>query len=462
MSLWPPDPSTLTRPAYRSLAQQLTAAIEAGELPPGTRLPTQRDLADSLGLSLQTVGRAYDALIRSNLIAGHVGRGTFVTARAAEGSSIPFQRLERGADVIDCSMLTPVMDDLHREAMREAMVAVAGRLSPDALFSFRARQSVSLHTRATLDWLQRCGIRTNADRVVTTNGCTAAITLALISVAAPGDLILCDEMSHHMLGSTARYLGLRLGTVASDNEAMDPGALAKACETSEPKALFLMPSGAHPETRVMDLNRRSEICRIARKFDLKIIENDAWGPLEQGRPSPLAALAPDLVFYITGLTKCLMPGMRVGWLVVPDRSIHAVTSRNLALQWMATTLMSELAAHWISEGTAERLLQWQRQALARRNRIARKVFDGLPIRSNPRGLHVWLPLDRAWEADAFVMRARQDGIATASGRAFAMGERYANGVRICLGAPSEHDLNRALVQLRRLAESPAEPSYFAI
>ena len=93
MTIWPPDRTRLSRPAYRALAQALIQAIDAGEVKPGDRLPTHRDLAYQLGLSVQTVSRAYEELTRLDVISGEVGRGTFVragpveTARPGTGSA---------------------------------------------------------------------------------------------------------------------------------------------------------------------------------------------------------------------------------------------------------------------------------------------------------------------------------------------------------------------------------------
>jgi len=78
MSIWPPVPDSLKRPAYRALAERVIQAVEAEESKSGDRLPTHRKLAFDLGLSVQTVSRAYEELIRRGTIVGEVGRGTFV------------------------------------------------------------------------------------------------------------------------------------------------------------------------------------------------------------------------------------------------------------------------------------------------------------------------------------------------------------------------------------------------
>lgn len=462
MSFWPPDPTTLSRPAYRSLAKVMTAAIENGDLPPGTRLPPQRDLADDLGLSVQTVSRAFDLLSRADLISGQVGRGTFVTGRPKDNGNVPFQRLTKDDSVIDCSILTPVVGTPQREAMSVALAQMAAQVSNDALFSFRPRQAMAAHRSQTRDWLERCGIRTRPDRVITTNGNTTAMALALMSAAAPGDTILCDSLSHHTLVPTARYFGLRVEPVQSDGVAMDPSALSAACGMTQARAVYLMPSGTHPAVEIMDSGRRAAIVEVARRHDLMIIENDAWGPLEPSRPTPISQLAPERSFYFTGLSKCLIPGLRVGWLVAPEDLVTSVTSRSLAIQWMATAVMAEIAAHMISDGTAESLLNWQRQALQKRVRAAQRIFVGHDLRTVPRGLHVWLPLPDGWNDDAFTISARNAGVAVGSGRAFSVEGRPVQGVRICLGAPDESQLKRGLTVLARLASSPSEPGLLSV
>ena len=81
MTNWQPDPSLLRRPAYLSLAEQIARAITDGKLANGTPLPPHRTMADDLHLSVQTVSRAYDELIRRGLISGEIGRGSFVQTR---------------------------------------------------------------------------------------------------------------------------------------------------------------------------------------------------------------------------------------------------------------------------------------------------------------------------------------------------------------------------------------------
>ena len=102
MTKWHPDASALSRPVYLSLADQVQRAITQGQLAVGDQLPTHRQLADELGISVQTVSRAYEELIRRGLISGETGRGTFI--RAAQTEVDPPYIPQRTDEVIDLSI----------------------------------------------------------------------------------------------------------------------------------------------------------------------------------------------------------------------------------------------------------------------------------------------------------------------------------------------------------------------
>jgi len=462
--MWMPDPATLTRPAYRSLARAIVAAIDDGRLRPGDRLPTHRELAFRLALSVQTVSRAYEALIRADVITGEVGRGTYVKSAPGDGRGPPYQRLETGEPVIDCSMLMPVLGPHHASAMDAALAGLAGTIPPEVLGSFRPRQALRAHVERAQIWLALCGVEARADCILPTNGATPAMTVALMTAGAPGDLVVTEELGHHTLKNLTRLHGLKLEGLACDAQGILPDALDQAARLRKARVLYIMPSGNNARALTMDAGRRAAIIAVARQHDMLIVENDAWGPLEPRRPPPLAMLAPERVFYITSLSKCLMPALRTGWLVVPESHVTAAFSRHMVTNWMASPLVAELAARMIEDGTALRLLRWQRRALARRNAMAGQLLDGLGMHGGRHGLHVWLPLPAGWDEAGFVNSARLRGVAVAPGSAFEtdLSRRRQHGMRICLGAPEEPALREGLNVIARLARNAPEPDFLTL
>ncbi|GAB4358815.1 MAG: PLP-dependent aminotransferase family protein [Oricola sp.] len=462
MTIWPPKPEDLRRPAYRSLAEALIRAVEAGELRAGDRLPTHRNLAYDLGLSVQTVGRAYNELIRGGYITGEVGRGTFVSAGRSE-TRTPYLPDSQYGSVIDCSILKPVFEPFHLDLMRQALARLGDDLPARVMSSFRPSGALKKYDQASHAWLESCGLETADRRLLMTNGATPAMTIALMTAAKPGDLVVTEELCHHTLIPLTRYLGLRLRGLEIDGEGIVPAAFAAACERGPVSALYVMPTGLGPFAATMSAARRRELVEIARRHDVLIIENDAWGPLQPNRPELIASMAPERTFYFTSLTKCVMPGLRFGWLVVPEAYESAAANRHLVTNWMATPLIAEIAGRWIADGTAASLLQWQREALGERNRLAEDILAGLEFNASGNGMHIWLPMAGGWTEDAFVAHARLNGVAIASGSSFRLPEtvRHA-GVRICLGAETPETLKRGLAVIGRLARSQPEPALLTL
>jgi DNA-binding transcriptional MocR family regulator len=463
MTSWLPRRDLLKRPVYRSLVDAISEAIADRILEAGVRLPTQRDLARDLEISVQTVGRAYDELIRRGLIVGEVGRGTYVSARRGEART-PFltQHAERG--LIDLSILKPVWQQIHVEYLQRALAGLARDLEPDIALSFRPNVGLTRHREAAIGWLELCGVRTDPRNVVITNGVSPAMTVALTAVARAGDLVVTEEIGHHQLIPLAAYLGFRLQGLPIDGEGLLPGALESACAGREVRALFAVPNYANPTASLMSDERRRAIAAIARRHNVRIVENDAWGPLAEGRPPPLATYAPEISLYMTSFTKCVMPGLRSGYLVVPDDLVASVTSRQLAFAWTATPLVAEIAARWVTDGAARDLLVWQRRALAERHEIVREVFGRLPHRTHRSSLHVWLPLPDGWTADQLVMHARLRGVAVAPSSAFVVDPSInPQAVRISVGSPpSGDDLRRGLETIAQLLASTPEPVSLAL
>lgn len=461
MTLWQPDPALLRRPAYLSLAEQFAEAIGDGRLAAGDRLPTHRRLADDLGLSVQTVSRAYDELIRRGLISGEIGRGTFVQARRQEPPQ-PYLP-ERLGEVIDLSILKPVCEAMHHQRLKQALAWLGGSLSESAALSFRPNVVFPRHRSIAVEWLRRCGLAASPQNVSLTNGATPAMTVALMSVAPPGSTIVAEAIGHHTLVPLATYLGLNLIGAEIDEDGLVPDALEDACRQAPVRALFLQPSVINPMATLMSQARRQEIAEVARRHDIAIIENDILGPLVEDRPPPVAALAPERTLYVTSFTKTTVPGLRLGYLVAPDRYVAAVANRQLVTNWMATPMVAEIASRWIGDGTAAELVEWQRGALRNRYAIAAEILGDTPYHAHRDGLHVWLPLPENRSEEGFVAQARLQGVAIAPGISFRISDApWRPAVRISLGSTDEADLRAGLGVVTKLLLADPEHLLLAI
>ena len=192
-----------------------------------------------------------------------------------------------------------------------------------------------------------------------------------------------------------------------------------------------------------------------------MVENDVYGMLPRRTPPPLWTFLPEQTYYLTSLTKCLMSGLRTGYLVAPERASAALVRSIRASSWMATPLVAEIASRWIADGTADELAAWQRKQLAARHRIAERLLAGLDYRHHPHSLHLWLTLPEGW-------RARGAGLGGAAARRRDHPRRALHGeprrrrdaVRISLGGASHAaGIERGLARLVEIMRRRGEPFY---
>ncbi|KFI28270.1 GntR family transcriptional regulator [Haematobacter missouriensis] len=455
MTIWRPDPAALHRPAYLSLAEQYARAIRDGLVAAGAQLPPHRKLADEMGLSVQTVSRAYEELIRRGLVAGEVGRGSFVLPAGAENA--PPYLSERLGGLIDLSILKPVTTQMHVETFRKGLHWVAENLTASAALSFRPNSVLPQHLQVAAKWLRRTGIDVAAENIILTDGATSAITTAVMTAVPAGATLAAASLTHHLLMPLCKYLGIHLEGLPVDDEGIIPEALDHVARKGNLYALYTQPSAVNPMAIVSGAERRVELTEICRRHDILIIENDILNTMIDDRPPPLAVLAPERVLHINGFTKTTLPGLRVAWLVAPPRIALAAANRHLVTNWMATPAMVELLSHWINDGTVTRLISWQRDALRERHQIARECLGTATFRAHPQSLHVWLELPPGRNEEDFVAQARQRGVAIASGRAFRLDDRNRrDAVRIALGSTSADDLRRGLSFVSETLEGAVE------
>lgn len=461
MTQWRPDPALIRRPAYLSLADQIARAIHDGRLANGERLPTHRALADKLRLSVQTVSRAYEELIRRGLVVGEIGRGSFVQTQRREPD--PPYLPERPGEVIDLSILKPVCEPMHLERLKQALVWLAEALPASSALSFRPNMVFPRHRAVAVEWLKACGLEVSPQNVTLTNGATGGMTVALMSVAPPGSTVATEAIGHHTLVPLARYLGFNLQGLPIDDEGIVPAALDEACMQTDIRAVFVQPSVINPTASLMGSVRRAELAEVARRHDIAVIENDVLGPLVQDRAPPLAHFAPERTLYVTSFSKITVPGLRIGYLAAPDRYAAAVANRHLVTNWMATPMVAEIATRWVSDGTAMELVRWQREAIRRRLAIATEVLGAVAFRSHRDGLHLWLPLPDGRAEEGFVAQARLQGVAIAPGASFRIAEgTWQPAVRISLGSTTESELRTGLGAVNRLLLADPEHLLLAI
>lgn len=446
---WLPRLRTQGGPRFLQIADAMQAAVADGLLKPGDRLPPQRRLAAQLDVDLTTVTRAYDEARRRNLLEGRGARGTYVAAPKVELNA-----------VLDLSMNTPPppegvdFDDMLQQGLSQVLMRADNAL----LMTYHLGGGSEADRQAGARWLAPMLGRLDPEQVVVCPGAQAAIAALMLALTQPGDAILAEPATYPGLRAAATQFGRRLVAVDADEHGMVPALLEEACRRHRPALVYLNPTLQNPTAITMPQGRREELARVAQRCHVRIVEDDPYWLLAEAAPPPLAALAPQQVFYIATLSKCLTPGLRVAFVLVRDpqeRERFLVALRAFAL--MAAPLTAALATQWIVDGTADRLLAGVCKEARQRQRMARDVLAGRYSGAGD-GLHVWLALPAYWHSAQLARAAEGEGIAVTPAEAFATGAGAVNAIRISLGSIRDRgQLQAGLQRLSRLLAQRPEP-----
>jgi DNA-binding transcriptional MocR family regulator len=440
MTIWSPRLSETSDPIYHRIADALERDVRGGVLMTGSRLPTHRELARSLRITPVTVTRAYAEAMRRGLVESTTGRGTFVRA-VSRRESIVANEIDLATNIVSVPLPSPSRALLER--IGETLTTSTYASGPGS----------ERHRAAGAAWIGR---DTDPARVLVTAGTQHALFLAFAATTRPGDVVFAEELTYHGVKSVAALLNVRLDALPLDRYGIVPDALARACRArSAPKVLYTMPSLHNPTGLVMPETRRRELAAVAARHGLTIIEDDVCGFLLEKTPRPLAAFAPDRTIFLTGLGKALAPAMRVGYLTAPDALLARAQAALATTILFASPVLAELAATWIEDGTAARVVAQKRAEVRLRNRMARQVLSR--VSGDVRSPHLWVELPKRWTADAFVEEARRRRVRVAGAGSFATGSGAPRAIRVSIGAPATiAELEQALQVLAGIGEQRRE------
>jgi DNA-binding transcriptional MocR family regulator len=457
MTNWQPDISRVAGPRAQAIAETLARDISEGRLKAGERLPTHRDLAWRLNVSIGTVTRAYAEAERRGLVTGEVGRGTYVKETGPTDPLRP-RPSEDQDSIVDLSHNYPPLS-ANRAEIGAVMEALAKSRALGPLLGYQPDLGRHAHRAAAVRWLSLTGMPATEETVMLTNGAQDALHLSLAALTRPGDTVLTEDLTFYGIKSVAPLLSLRLAGVAMDRDGLIPDALDAACRATGAKALYVIPTLHNPTTAMMPEARRRTIAEICRRYEVVVLEDDIYGFLPEPALTPISALVPERSVYFTSLSKSVAPALRLGFARASQETVERMARGLRATTLMVNPLTAEIGSRMIEDGTAARLAAELRLELQARQAMAAEIMAGLDMDTHPNSYHLWLKLPEPWRREAFTAEARRRGVAVAPADAFAIGRGPTpHAVRVCLAYPQDRPvLAHGLRTLAELAVEEPDP-----
>jgi len=438
------------RARYKNVVASLAADIRRGRIAPGTRLPTHRDLAAEHGLAVATASRVYAELTDMGLVRGETGRGTYVRdIRLPPGHGIDQMDVADGA--IDLNFNYSVLPG-QSELLRKSLRGLASRGDLESLLRYQPHGGRMDERAVVARHLRRSGVTVAAEQVLIVDGAQHGLATVAMAMLKPGDVVAVDALTYPGFKVLAETLQLELVPIPDAGDGPDLDALSRVCKRRRIRAMYTMPTLHNPLGWVTPQRSRLQLVKIIREHGLLVIEDAAYAFLIEQPPAPLAALAPESTFYVSGLSKSVSTGLRFGYVVAPRAHIAAMERIIRATTWSTPAIVTALATGWIEDGTVAHLEREKRLDAQHRQSLARRVLDEFPLIGHPNSYFVWLPLADGLRADQLAARLNQSNIAVSTAEPFSTVKSPPHALRIALGSVSSDVLHQSLQTVKRFLQ----------
>ncbi len=458
--------------------RQLRAAVLAGRLRPGQRVPASRELAASLEVSRATVVEAYDRLAGEGFLVSRVGAGTFVSSDVNPATAwlhrpvradttLKPRALWESVTVPDGVQTRPLYDfrasipdarlfpyDTWRRLLgRELRAGEVG----DGAYGDPAghpglRAAIAAHLGASR------GMRVSADDITITNGTQQAVDLITRVLVEPGDQVAVEDPGYLPPRRLFATLGARVVGVPVDTEGIVVDAVP-----ARSRLVHVSPSHQFPLGTSMSLRRRLALLEWARLHDAAVVEDDYDSEFRfDARPvEPLQTLDPHgRVLYVGSFSKTMLATLRLGFVVAPASLRHAIRAAKYVTDWHTSLPTQAALARFIDDGHYGRHLRRMRSVYqARHDRIVQVLgrdFGGLlEVIPSLAGLHLSALASSEDEIATAARSARSDGVAVQSLAGFAVDRPAPAGLIVGYGAIDLDDIPDGLALLRQAFDRPA-------
>ena len=461
---------------HKRLYNAIRTSILDGSLPPSSRLPASRDLAQELSLSRNTVLTVYEQLLAEGYVLARAGSGTFVaetvpdsclsTASAPAGSDGEQRRIElseRGAALLHHASASPKqwgafipgvpdVNAFPHQLFSKIQARISRRPAPQKLTYSNQGGSPELQ-HALVDYLRVArSVRCSPEQILITEGIHQAIDLVTRLLCNPGDDAWIEEPGYWGIKNILRINAVNFSAMAVDEQGMVPPASSAVA----PKLIFVTPSHQYPLGSVMSLSRRRQLLFRARETHSWIVEDDYDSEFRfSGQPIPsLQGLEEESpVIYIGTFSKTLYPALRLGYVVLPTPLAAPLKKVHNDLYRGGHLLIQAALAEFIREGYYAAHIRKMRQLYSRRRQtlvdlIASQLGEAYlgPFNSNA-GLHLILQLPAHADDSTIAQLANAQGLLVRPLSRYYVNEEKRRGLLLGFASIEEHEMAAAFSRL---------------
>ena len=425
-----------SQPLYVSLAEQIKQGSSA--LPAHTKLPSIRTLAKDNGVNNSTVVAALHLLESQGLVYCKEGSGTYL-APSPTPQILHEPELTPRSELIDFTSSTPSPEYFPVEDFQAAFNAVLERDRGHA-FAYPEAQGYLPLRLSIAEYLKSQGMTVDPALVHITSGAQQAIFLLAQTLTKTGDAVLVESPTYpgaleafHTCG--ARVVGIPLGYNGPKLK-----QLVQAVKYS-PKLMYTVPNFQNPTGISYSQDVRALLVEESRKHGFYIIEDDHVSELYYTGPRPRALWqdAPDRVLYVKSFSKVFMPGLRLGFMVVPPALLTAINKAKLTVDLGSSGISQRALDYYLRQGkwaSHQEFLRktYKDRAVALGEALHRHLHHEVTFQTMRGGMNCWLALPRGVKASDLHRLALSQGVQTSKGEHFSLSQEHQHHLRLSIAA----------------------------
>jgi GntR family transcriptional regulator/MocR family aminotransferase len=475
-------------PLYQQIKKHIQQGILSGSLAADTRLPASRQLARDLGVNRITVETAYSELEADGLVFSRVGSGTYVLPP----TPLPLQPIDaleaawplwqENVQTGDIRSTNVERDELFKANQHPHLIRFAGGTSASHMFpadDFRKVLQTIMRRdgiaaleygesngyaplRATIAHvLASQGLQAHAENILITAGSQQAISLVSQLLLKPGDTIMVESPTYGGALELFRALNFTIVGIPVDKRGMRVENLERLLQQHHPKLIYTIPNFHNPTGTCLSSSRRRELIVLADRYNVPILEDDFVGDLRyDGRTQPsLKALDPGgRVIYASTFSKMLMPGLRVGFLLIEGPVYESLVNFKHVNDLATSTLIQRALEAYVTVGRYQTHLRRSCQLFRkRRDAMVAAIKRYLPANVQfdvPHGgLFLWVRLPGDISADDLLPLACQEGVNFVPGsRFFEDGNQGKNWMRLNFVVQAPNEIEEGIKRLGSATE----------
>lgn len=436
-------------PLYIQLFWQLKSLIKEGVFQPDEKLPPIRMLASEIGVNSITVVNAYKQLEKEGLACSRIGSGTYISpANRDECPTFAYEEsddlrmMERGqisvkGDTINFASATPTPDLFPVENFKALVNRVLDRDKGD-VFGYQQIQGFQPLRQSICMYLERYSITSSVDSIQVISGAQQGIDIVSKALIEFGDCIFIESPTYRGAIEAFKSRGARIIEIPIEEDGINLGELEQKISLYNPKLVYIMPNFQNPTGYSYSDEKKRRILRIARDHNTYVVEDDFLSELSYTGSSSLPLKALDhseSVIYIKSFSKIFMPGLRLGFMMVPGRLWNRVLSAKHTSDISTSGLIQRTFDLYLREDVWVEHIEYMKEKYRKRYELfmgaLRDSFPGeISYRDPGGGLHVWFQLPRGYSDGEVYARCLKKGVLITPGSLFYSGSSDSSHFRM--------------------------------